>query len=136
MHKLIPVFFLSFSLLIASCGPIYKTEYQVLPPKTTAGGQCANQCLSGQSMCKIDCRSERRYCEEQAREEAHRDYRAYLKAMSHRKDEIEKDVYDFEDFYHCRTSCEAECDTSYRQCHTNCGGEILTTRTCTAFCEE
>ena len=45
-----------------------------------------------------------------------------------------KSLSDFADFGACQRGCG--CKINYRQCYSNCGGQVITHRVCVAFCDK
>ncbi len=114
-------FFISFLLILnlVSCGPVYTTEYEILPPGNEFGAMCANNCL----LLKANCEN---YCVD--RENQTR----LIKKLAKKNGET-KFLDEFR-FTSGNDSCSRRCTIDYHTCHTNCGGSIIThTRTNTYY---
>lgn len=120
---------LSLSLLacLASCGPIYNTEYVYTPPGSSSGHACIAQCEIGRSQCiQIEqlkaerCQDrtqvDQDYCEDDIRYRKGRDPKWY---------ECVPDSCDVD---------EERCENNYRHCYLSCGGKIDTVSRCVANC--
>lgn len=101
---------------LAACGPIYTTEYEIIPPGNEFGAMCANNCL----LLKANCEN---YCVD--RENQTR----IIKKLA--KKDGKKEWFDEFNFDSGgANSCSRRCTVDYHTCHTNCGGSIIThTRT-------
>jgi len=122
-------------LSLASCGPIYTTEYEIVPPQTEYGSMCANNCVYMKSNCTRSCKDQNDQCyrikqlEAQNRylyEEVRRDKLSPVKQRSN---------IEFYDSTRCDdSSCLRGCTIDYHICHKNCGGDVIAYSRCTAFC--
>ncbi len=110
-------------LLMASCGPLYTTEYEIIPPKTEMGSICANNCLLLKTNCESQC------------------YRiSYLELQNNQLQAVNRngDGYYFNNYNSFNNNngwCVNNCLANYYICHKNCGGEVITHTRCTAFCK-
>jgi hypothetical protein len=106
---------------LAACGPQYRTTYEMEPPPTPQGAQCANTCLQMLGQCQRGCQSQQSLCE----------------MINSTKRMVYDDRYPppvqpmFEQNDCSTTVCRNDCTTSYRVCHTNCGGRVIPHTTCT-----
>lgn len=124
-------------LPLSACGPIYETQYTMVPPKTAEGRMCIVNCQQGRNLCRQGCKIDERSCKADARVRAEDDYRAYAHAQRVEKKPIKKSPRDFEYAYHCSTSrCDQECDTDHRQCYIDCGGQVIARTVCTSGCDQ
>ncbi len=125
---------LAMTFLIGGCGPVYKTHYTYVPPKSYRARMCLNQCLSDKSSCNLNCRSLNQRCHSDADRAARPGYRAYVRKQRKNNKPIWRNISDFADYSGCRSGCS--CSTDYRQCYTNCGGQVIASTVCTAFCKK
>jgi predicted small lipoprotein YifL len=122
--------------LLAACGPMYQTDYQVVPPQTETGRMCANNCLLSKSNCRNNCRMQSMQCQEIERLRARSDYYSYLDNQRRSGRPAQKTEGDFYRSYACdEGSCAEQCEGDYRICHVNCGGQMIPHTYCTAFCD-
>lgn len=127
MKKLLSL--VGIALAISSCGPIYDTTYQFIPPNSEGGRACVYQCENSRSQCRQieDLRVDR--CEQDSRYEQRR---------------CEDDVYRREGrgpkWHECGgLVCTPEydrCDDQYRSCYQSCGGTVQAETRCVANCEK
>ncbi len=124
--------------LLSACGPIYDTQYSLIPPTTVEGRQCVGQCQQNRTICRQSCTISQQACLNDARSRAMYEYQAYVSRQAAEKKPIKKSVSDFENSYGCGTnSCEERCESNYRDCFGGlCGGQVIAQRVCTAFCDE
>ena len=135
-----PTFLLSLLVLLlglTACGPVYQTDYHMVPPADAMGRQCSNGCLDRMQLCKSQCTIQDQNCEQMARLEAQNTYLSYVNERQRKGKPIEHDQDDFYHYSRCggTSSCEETCDSVHRMCHTNCGGQVLERTYCTAFCQ-
>ncbi|MDX2112131.1 MAG: hypothetical protein SFW63_00105 [Alphaproteobacteria bacterium] len=125
------------SLALSACGPVYETTYHFTPPPTQSGRMCANNCLLSKQNCEQQCHIQQQQCEEIERLRAQSDYQSYLNQQLREGRPAKKDISQFyRGGYACAaSSCDESCDATHRLCHSNCGGQVIPTTTCTAFCE-
>lgn len=122
--------------ILVSCGPIYDTQYKYSAPPTSAGKACAVGCLDTMSACKVKCEINQAECEKQKTLEMDRDYLGYLEGQKSKGEVATKDRSDFESSRSCSISvCIMECGETHRICYSTCGGDVIQTRICTAFCD-
>lgn len=123
-------FFLSipFALLIltlSACGPIYTTEYEIVPPSTEFGAMCANNCLLSKTSCE-------NYCLDKANQarliKSLEQQNSDLRKMNQGVKLTNEFNFDLDD----NGQCVKRCMTDYHTCHINCGGMVIPhTRTTT-----
>jgi len=135
INLLIKISFLALlAFALTGCGPVYETSYSYKPPKNWAGRKCTNRCLSRRSFCNMRCRRNYNICRSDALEDARPEFRAYVREQRHQRLPIVKSLSDFADFGTCQRGCG--CTINYRQCYSNCGGQVITHRVCVAFCDK
>lgn len=138
MQRLVRVVALGLGLgMLAACGPVYQTDYHMVPPQDAMGRQCSSTCIERAQGCKSQCQTLATQCQYTAELEAKN---AYLEYVTRRQAEgmpIKKSQDDFYSYSSCADpdDCKDECDATHRLCHTNCGGQVLERTYCTAFCE-
>jgi hypothetical protein len=125
---------LAVTFLIAGCGPIYKTTYTYVPPKSYRARMCLNQCLSAKSQCAINCRMINQRCHANADYAAEPAYRTYMRQQRRQGKPALASLGSFADYSGCQANCS--CAADYRQCYTNCGGKVIADTVCTAFCKK
>lgn len=124
--------------LLSACGPIYDTQYSLIPPASVEGRRCVGQCQQNRTICRQSCTISQQACLNDARTRALYEYQAYVSRQTAEKQPIKKSVSDFERTYGCGTnSCEDRCEANYRDCFGGlCGGQVVAQKVCTAFCDE
>ena len=123
-------------LILAGCGPVYTTDYKMVPPDTEEGRYCANNCLMAQRNCTQSCGHEVRQCQENERLRGENKYMRYVREREKAGKEIKRSEDSFINDYHCDDDdCAESCAEDYRICHTNCGGQVIPHTYCSAFCE-
>lgn len=133
------------SLNIVSCGPVYTTEYEIIPPQTEIGSICANNCLLLKANCESQCRERADYCHHIKDLEAQNRFlleKAIANSSTSKSNyglgskwESYDSLPSYDRYNSCSESkCSDDCTTHYLICHKNCGGEIITRTKCTAFC--
>ena len=124
-------------LLVASCKPVYKTDYYYAPPPTEQGKLCANNCLERASICASRCKLESDQCELERDAGEERAYARYIKSRIKKDMPITKKRRDFDSYGGCGSAtCKKRCTNRLNMCHTNCGGHITETQRCTWFCDQ
>jgi hypothetical protein len=87
--------------------------------------------------CKQNCNHQERQCEENRRLKAQNEYQQYLLERQISKEPITKTASSFEGFNNCSNYyCTNDCNSDYRICYTNCGGEVLTKQVCVFNCNQ
>ena len=129
---------LAVMALLSACGPVYETQYSLIPPASAEGRLCVNQCQQNRNFCRQNCGMMQQACVNEARSRALYEYQAYVNRRNAEKQPIKKSVSDFDRSYSCgNSSCEARCEADYRDCFGgSCGGQVLAKTVCTAFCDE
>lgn len=124
--------------LLGACGPIHSTQYSLTPPATPEGRQCVSQCQQNRGYCRQSCHLAQQACLNEARSRAIDEYRDYVHRQVSKKKPVQRSVSDFEHSYGCNSnSCEARCESDYRDCFGGvCGGQVVARTVCTAFCDE
>lgn len=118
--------------LLAACGPMYQTTYSFKPPKNFQGRQCVNRCLNARNRCNFRCERLNQDCRQQALNAARPQYRAYRRRQRWSGKPVTMSLNDFADFSACQANCG--CQPNYRQCYSNCGGQVIPFTRCVAFC--
>jgi hypothetical protein len=122
--------------LLAAClaaeetrGPTYKVEYLLKPPATEDGRRCAASCTKVQAYCQREADAggvdRHRICEQRASDE-------YELCVGRTTSVSEKNA--------CyRRACAVgpdyvNCETGFRSCFENCGGEVWSRTVCDTGC--
>ena len=107
-------------IALSGCGPMYKTEYILEPPKTQQGQICIMQCEYNRTQCKNNVKSAGKDCK-------HRNEIAGIKLENCLK-AGEMTCYD------SRTPCPPpnfeQCNKEHRYCYQACGGKAIPQVTC------
>lgn len=119
---------------LTACGPVYDTSYTYVQPKAWRGKQCANRCLRDRSYCRSNCQSRDQSCRNTANLAATPAYLAYLEQQKQQNFPLDRNVTNFADYSRCTDRCG--CQATYRECFTNCGGEVVASIRCVAFCKK
>ena len=123
-----PLIVLTFSAL-ASCGPIYDTEYIYDPPENSSGRACIFQCENSKNQCEELDRYRKEECER------HSEWQ---------RERCEADIWrrkNREPKWHecggetCSSNTE-RCETSYRSCYQSCGGKVRAETRCVMNCDQ
>lgn len=124
--------------LLSACGPVYETQYSLIPPSSAEGRLCVNQCQQNRNFCRQNCGLNQQACVNEARSRALYEYQAYVNRQQAEKKPVKKSVSDFDRSYSCgNSSCEARCEADYRDCFGgSCGGQVIARTVCTAFCDQ
>ena len=120
-------------ILLVACGPIYKTQYSYVPPRTSMGNMCISQCVQNKSMCEQMCQMKNQTCRLQAHQDALYQYENYRREQERIGKPIKRTVNDFEYTGACNEICS--CDTTFNACYSACGGQVLERQVCVAFCD-
>ena len=124
------------TFLLATCGPIYVTDYEIVPPHTKEGMMCANNCLLVKQNCEQSCSLSYNSCHYTANLEAQNQYLEYVNNRQREGKPIKKTRSDFYGMTNCdKSECTSNCTSNYSVCHTNCGGQVIPHQRCTAFCK-
>ncbi|OGT38328.1 MAG: hypothetical protein A3F11_06525 [Gammaproteobacteria bacterium RIFCSPHIGHO2_12_FULL_37_14] len=120
-------------LMLAGCGPMYKTEFSYVAPKANMGKVCATQCIQNQSMCEQMCQMKNQTCRLQAHQEAIYQYDNYRREQERLGKGIKRTVSDFEYTGNCNEECH--CVAVFNGCYSACGGQVIERQVCVAFCD-
>ena len=139
VYKTLTILFLLFLLLsLSACGPIYNTSYSFSQPKSTSGKQCTNACLQNRSVCNMQCNAQNEQCRVNARKIALPTYLLYLvnqgKEEQPRRHNRDRTIDDFANYSNCSSICD--CESTYNQCFSGCGGIVTENRQCVVFCDK
>ena len=111
---------------VTSCGPMYETRYDYIPPEGNTGRACIFQCETVKMQCEQIEDMREQNCEERAEWE-----RLRCEDDLRRRGKKGK-------WYDCSSSsCSsdtARCDENYRRCYQSCGGSVKTTQVCVFNC--
>jgi hypothetical protein len=125
---------LCLAAMLAGCGPIYKTEYAYVPPRTDTGKMCTAQCVQGKNSCEQMCEMKNQDCRLRAHQDALTQFEMYKQERKREGKPLKKDVKDFDQSYTCGSSCN--CEPTYNACYSACGGQVLERKVCVAFCDK
>ncbi len=138
---------LAVIFLLASCGPPqpeYRTDIELVAPRTESGRYCANNCLSTQQMCYHSCSAQQQNCtqmnaiqEQNNRLQAKIDYDDYVRERTRQGKEIKRNISSFRQYnsVDCDDNeCKTQCDDSFNICYGNCGGKVIPHIQCVANC--
>lgn len=122
--------------ILASCGPVMQTSYEIVPPTGRQGHLCANNCLLAKTNCDQTCLLGQMNCRARAeRWESQNEFLQYLAVQGTDGRPVYYPYRRSTRYYDCSTRfCEARCMNNYHICHTNCGGKVIPHTYCTAFC--
>lgn len=121
---------LALTVLVA-CGPIYSTDYNFFAPEDPQGRACVSMCRSAKNYCVQAAESRADLQESRCELEAERDYE---RCLARSRPEDAKSCY--------RRPCmnpgvnDARCESEFRSCYMDCGGDIETIRSCHFNCPE
>ena len=122
--------------IMPACAPIYDTSYEIIPPRSHSGKLCANNCILAKQSCNHACSAEASICESIRSLEAQNQYLEYVNERQLNRQPVLKTRSAFTGKRYCSSSnCEARCQDDYHQCHTNCGGQVIESKVCIAFCK-
>ena len=113
---------------VSACGPVYQTKYSYIRPKTRRGNMCLNRCIN----IRNNCQAMNQSCRADADHNAGPEYRRYVRRQRRRNKDVFMSRSDFADYSGCNTDCTG----SYNQCYENCGGQVIATQVCVAFCDK
>ena len=135
--------------LLSACStePVYQSRYDLTPPATESGRQCTVGCETNRLLCEQRNDERIARCEEQAdraftlcTEDVDRRMSACISGLkskygsrwatyeSHCTATVANSCY--------RQSCstQSSCDSGYRGCFSNCGGDVQTRSVCVRNC--
>lgn len=126
-------------ILFSGCSPVYRTEYQYIPPEDMRDRPCLNTCLGLKQTCRAEKDREHAECKARAAD-------AYVTCMAMRTYSYSYgprgEYYDRRCISNCycnREFCSGpnyeECEDLYAECYRNCGGEVIPTQVCVRFCK-
>lgn len=124
-----------FSLLVgclSGCGPIYRTDYSYVPPRSDVGKMCISQCLQNKTVNEQMCQMRNDSCRARAHQDAIYQYENYKHERKREGKEVKKSLSDFENSFSCSDSCDET--PNFNICYSTCGGNVITQKTCVAFC--
>ncbi|MBI2785372.1 MAG: hypothetical protein HYX60_03305 [Legionella longbeachae] len=132
-------YFFIFSIMslvgtLSACGPMYKTEYNFIPPQSDISKMCTAQCVQAQNDCQQNCRVNTQNCIMRAQQSAFFEFNRYKEEQARRGMLINKSLRDFDKSSSCNVSCN--CESTYRSCYSACGGEVQERQVCVAFCDK
>lgn len=136
MKRLLSIGYLvAAALLLTACGPIYRTDYTYVPPKSSKGPMCIAQCEQSRNTCNQMCEMQKQTCRAQGRQTALLEYQIYKNDQERSGRKVKKTIDDFDhSYYDCDHACG--CQENFNICYTACGGQIQEHRVCTAFCDK
>lgn len=120
---------------LCACAPVMETRYEMLPPASVHGRECADTCLSESANCKKTCETGTRECEEREKQRAQSDYESYIDQQGREGRPLARSEGDFYRYYACQPQkCQENCQNTHNQCHKTCGGQVAPHSYCTGFC--
>lgn len=124
--KLLSLSIVLLSFLTTSCAPVMKKYYVYTEPADQSGKQCLNQCLKIQASCE----NNRDTLYNQCRSVAVSEYNSYIYTRESQNLPVEKKLSDFD---YCVKN--QNCQATYNDCYSNCGGNVRVEYECVAFCK-
>ena len=125
-----PAILASLALALAACGPVYRTNYNLLPPATASGQLCANNVKAMSDVCVANCQMMARSC---------RSFSTGVSlnyGWSRHDGSFEggpgREILDDRDC--SAVQCESNCLAAARTAHASCGGAVMQQTVCTANC--
>jgi hypothetical protein len=120
--------------MLSACGPVFKTEYSYVPPRSDGGKMCVAQCIQGKNACEQSCEMKNQNCKLRAHQDALTQFEMYKQEQKRIGKPVERSVDSFDRSYACSASCG--CDETYNSCYSTCGGKVIETQVCVAFCDK
>jgi len=118
------VIFLLF--LLGGCGPVYRTVYTYQPPQDAQGMHCTMLCENIRMQCRTNETYRIQSCEDENRI-AHLEYERCV---------VMEYDYCWDNWtMFCGMGNYKRCDTDYRLCYQNCGGQIFSREVCVSGCD-
>lgn len=122
---------IALAVIVVSCGPVYTTNYNLLPAPTKDGQLCSANVKMMADTCIANCQQMARNCRGSGFNAGvgfgGGSYRqggwGYNQSLMNDRDCIS-------------TQCEESCMTAARQGHLNCGGRVVEEVICTSNCPE
>lgn len=119
---------LAIALLLAACGPTYRTNYELFPPAGKEGQTCVANVKLMSDTCVENCRQMSRNCGSGFSTGIGFGTGPYYGSGIG----FNQSMYDERD---CRpTQCIESCLATARQAHVNCGGTVKAETVCTSNC--
>ncbi|RYG62195.1 MAG: hypothetical protein EON60_00645 [Alphaproteobacteria bacterium] len=126
---------LATALVLAACGPVYRTNYNLFPPENASGQMCVKNVALMSDTCVANCRQMSRSCASPGGFSSTVGFGSgnYGRGMGYGVG-YGTDIVNERD---CSpTQCIESCLATGRQAHLNCGGTIQKDVVCTANCPE
>lgn len=95
---------------------------------------CAAQCVQGKNACQQSCMLNKQTCQLRAHQDALTKYQIYKQERLRKGKKVDLDVNAFEDTLACNQACG--CEETFNTCYSTCGGQVVTTKVCVAFCDK
>lgn len=93
------------------------------------------QCREAQGYCEQRCDLNRRACTNDMQAQAIKDYDKYAREQMSMRAQVDLHPRDFEHPEACDPAeCYSDCERPYQTCYENCGGKVISTTSCRAFC--
>lgn len=126
------------ALLLAGCGPVYRTTYQFSLPDSQRARECVNACQATRQQCEGNAEYAHQQCmnrSEQAYQncEARKSYEPDPK-RGWDKPKCVKNCISCSRPY-CSQPDKGACESRYRDCYVACGGTVEKTVECTSNCD-
>lgn len=126
------------SLLLISCGPRFRTDYQLTPPKSSSGRQCIFSCQSRLQ----ECEAKDEYAYQNCLNRAESTYQVCEAGKQMGPDPVLgwmtplciKNCYCSRDY--CSRPSGEHCKQRYHECYQNCGGTVTANTVCVANCDK
>ncbi len=138
-NKRLRVVFLLLVIFCIGCSPVYRTEYQYIPPENQSDRACLNTCISIKQNCIAD--KDRSY--QDCRGRAASAYatcmalRSYSYTLGPRGEYSDRrciaNCYCDREF--CSSPNYESCEELHAECYRNCGGEAIPAQVCVRFCK-
>lgn len=119
------------AVLLAGCGPLYRTTYDYTPPRDRIGRLCSAQCATTREVCRgnADNRAQSQYsqCEIEAQQQ-------YYECLNSAKDSKQRSICFLRQ---CDSHTDYRyCDDDYRSCYSACGGRVTPQKHCVLNCPD
>lgn len=129
---------LVFTAALSACDstPAHKSISYVRPA-TPGGRMCIDQCGKSRSYCQDSCNLDNRACYNDVQATAQKEYDAYARARFAKHVSVDMMPSDFERPEKCESAkqkCLSECDEPYKDCYSDCGGQVNVTTSCQFMC--
>ncbi|RYG61835.1 MAG: hypothetical protein EON60_02015 [Alphaproteobacteria bacterium] len=127
---------LATALLLAACGPVYRTNYNLFPPESASGQMCVKNVSLMSDTCVANCRQMSRSCASPGGFSTSVGFGSghYGRGMGYGVGYGSGYNNAFDDRDCSPTQCIESCLATGRQAHLNCGGTIQKDVVCTANC--